>query len=39
MNQLIGFLTENCCVLADKECPPACSSSLTDGSLNKRKLA
>jgi DNA-binding transcriptional ArsR family regulator len=27
MNQLIGFLTENCCVLADQgcraECPPA----------------
>jgi ArsR family transcriptional regulator, arsenate/arsenite/antimonite-responsive transcriptional repressor len=24
MNQLIGFLTENCCVLADKQCGPEC---------------
>ena len=24
MNQLIGFLTENCCVLADKGCAPEC---------------
>lgn len=24
MNQLIGFLTENCCVLADKACGPQC---------------
>ncbi len=23
MNQLIGFLTDNCCVLADPECAPA----------------
>ncbi len=39
MNQLIGFLTENCCVLADKECSPACSPSVTDDSLTKRKHA
>ncbi len=39
MNQLIGFLTENCCVLADKECPPACSPSVTESSLIKRKHA
>jgi DNA-binding transcriptional ArsR family regulator len=39
MNQLIGFLTENCCVLADKECAPACSPSVTESSLTKRKHA
>ena len=30
MNQLIGFLTENCCVLADKECPPACTPAVPE---------
>ena len=25
MNQLIGFLTENCCTLADKGCGPECA--------------
>jgi DNA-binding transcriptional ArsR family regulator len=39
MNQLIGFLTENCCVLADKECPPACSPSVHESLLTKRKHA
>jgi DNA-binding transcriptional ArsR family regulator len=24
MNQLIGFLTENCCALADQQCGPGC---------------
>ncbi len=24
MNQLIGFLTENCCSLADRDCGPEC---------------
>ena len=24
MNELLGFLTENCCVLADKDCGPTC---------------
>jgi DNA-binding transcriptional ArsR family regulator len=24
MNQLIGFLTENCCVLSDQACGPDC---------------
>lgn len=24
MNQLLGFLAANCCVLADKECGPVC---------------
>jgi ArsR family transcriptional regulator len=27
MNLLIGFLTENCCVLADKGCGPECAPS------------
>ena len=39
MNGLIGFLTENCCALADKECPPACSPSVAEGSLTRRKHA
>jgi ArsR family transcriptional regulator len=26
MNQLIGFLTENCCVLADQACRPECAA-------------
>ena len=26
MNRLIGFLTENCCVLADTECGPECAT-------------
>jgi ArsR family transcriptional regulator len=30
MNQLIGFLTENCCVLADKGCGPECASPAAD---------
>ena len=25
MNQLIAFLTENCCVLADQACAPQCA--------------
>ena len=24
MNELLGFLTANCCVLAEKDCGPAC---------------
>jgi ArsR family transcriptional regulator, arsenate/arsenite/antimonite-responsive transcriptional repressor len=24
MNSLVGFLTENCCSLADKSCAPSC---------------
>lgn len=27
MNQLLDFLTENCCVLADNDCGPACRAS------------
>ena len=27
MNQLLGFLTENCCVLADQGCSPECGPS------------
>ena len=26
MNQLLSFLTENCCVLADKDCGPSCGT-------------
>ena len=39
MNQLLGFLTENCCVLAEKDCGPACDSPVADVSQPKRKQA
>jgi len=39
MNQLIGFLTENCCVLADKGCGPQCGPVPAAVSTPKRKLA
>jgi ArsR family transcriptional regulator len=39
MNQLLGFLTENCCVLADKECSPACGTAMADAAQPKRKQA
>jgi ArsR family transcriptional regulator, arsenate/arsenite/antimonite-responsive transcriptional repressor len=39
MNQLIGFLSENCCVLADKGCGPDCASAVVEVSLPKRKHA
>jgi DNA-binding transcriptional ArsR family regulator len=39
MNQLIGFLTENCCALADKGCGPECASEPAEASTPKRKLA
>jgi ArsR family transcriptional regulator, arsenate/arsenite/antimonite-responsive transcriptional repressor len=39
MNQLIGFLTENCCVLADKGCGPECATAVTEVSLTKRQRA
>jgi ArsR family transcriptional regulator len=26
MNELLEFLTDNCCVLADKDCGPACAA-------------
>jgi DNA-binding transcriptional ArsR family regulator len=39
MNQLLGFLTENCCVLADQECRPACGTAAADIAPPKRKQA
>jgi DNA-binding transcriptional ArsR family regulator len=39
MNQLLGFLTENCCVLADKDCGPACAPAAVEASNLKRKQA
>src|SRR5208282_1146581 len=39
MFQLVGFLTENCCVLADRGCDPECGASTAEVSLAKRKRA
>jgi DNA-binding transcriptional ArsR family regulator len=39
MNQLIGFLTENCCVLADQVCSPQCASAEVKVSHTNRKRA
>jgi ArsR family transcriptional regulator, arsenate/arsenite/antimonite-responsive transcriptional repressor len=39
MNQVLGFLTENCCVLADKDCGPACSPPMAEVAQPKRKQA
>ena len=39
MNQLLGFLTENCCVLADKDCGPACGTPAAEVAQLKRKQA
>jgi len=39
MNQVLGFLTENCCVLADKDCGPACSPPAAEVAQPKRKQA
>jgi ArsR family transcriptional regulator, arsenate/arsenite/antimonite-responsive transcriptional repressor len=39
MNQLIGFLTENCCVLADTGCGPECAPAPAEASPSKRKQA
>jgi ArsR family transcriptional regulator len=39
MNELIGFLTENCCVLADKDCGPACGIPGTEAAQPTRKRA
>jgi DNA-binding transcriptional ArsR family regulator len=38
MNRLIGFLTDNCCVLADKGCGPECAPAASE-TLDKRKSA
>jgi ArsR family transcriptional regulator, arsenate/arsenite/antimonite-responsive transcriptional repressor len=39
MNQLIGFLTENCCVLADQGCSPECAPAVAEVPLTKRQRA
>jgi ArsR family transcriptional regulator, arsenate/arsenite/antimonite-responsive transcriptional repressor len=39
MNELVGFLTDNCCVLADKDCGPACAVPATEAVQPKRKRA
>jgi len=39
MNQLVGFLTENCCVLADQACGPVCGPATAEGSITKRQRA
>jgi ArsR family transcriptional regulator len=39
MNQLVGFLTENCCVLADQGCGPECAPAEAEVSLSTRKRA
>jgi len=39
MNQLIGFLTENCCALADKGCWPECGPAAAEVATPRRKQA
>lgn len=39
MNELIGFLTDNCCVLADKDCGPACGIPASGVAQPKRNRA
>ncbi len=39
MNELIEFLTDNCCSLADKDCGPACGIPATEVIQPKRKRA
>ncbi|MBI2803211.1 MAG: helix-turn-helix transcriptional regulator [Gammaproteobacteria bacterium] len=39
MNQLLDFLTDNCCSLADKDCAPACGAPVTEVARPKRKRA
>ena len=39
MNKLVGFLTDNCCVLADKDCGPVCGISAAEAAPPKRKQA
>ena len=39
MNQLIGFLTENCCVLADQGCGLECAPEPAQASPIKRQRA
>ena len=39
MNQLVGFLTENCCALADQDCGPECGPVTAEVSIARRKRA
>lgn len=39
MNELIGFLTENCCVLADRDCGAECAPAAGEASSTKRRRA
>jgi ArsR family transcriptional regulator len=39
MNQLLGFLTENCCVLADRGCGVECSPAAAEVSFTGRQRA
>jgi len=39
MNRLIGFLSENCCVLADQGCGPECAPATVEAAFTKRKRA
>lgn len=39
MSELLGFLTENCCVFADKDCGPACGSPAAEVAPPRRKQA
>lgn len=39
MSQVLGFLTENCCVLADKACGPACEGAAAAVALPRRRRA
>jgi ArsR family transcriptional regulator, arsenate/arsenite/antimonite-responsive transcriptional repressor len=39
MNELVGFLTENCCALAEKGCSPECAPAIAGASPVGRKRA
>jgi ArsR family transcriptional regulator, arsenate/arsenite/antimonite-responsive transcriptional repressor len=39
MNELIGFLTDNCCALADKDCGLACTAPPDEATQPQRKQA
>lgn len=39
MNRLIGFLTENCCALADKGCGPECAPPAAAVAATRRQRA
>lgn len=39
MSRLLGFLTENCCVLADGDCGATCGNPTAEGAPPKRKRA